>query len=1682
MKPSRLYPWRLRAALALIGTVLAIFASISANAQNIQWFSADVGTPTLPGSATVNGNGTITIVGGGDDIWNASDNCHYYYAWGSGQTWDAIVEVTAFDGPDFWSKCELMVRASDPAVGPRGPDSFLAMMATQNWIHNDGVTAAENAVIDQFRTASGGSADWKQAGNNPVPVYPGTWMGIHRNGSVFTIYYYLGATDPGKNFAVNWTKYIDIDTAGKNPPITGQDNATTWNWNPGYPDIVAVGVAVTAHNNTDTVGAIATIANLSATFPATQPPTAVGVTQPIQGVATNVLGGEASLSFVATNNAVPSTIATAYQWYKNGVAITGATNSFHTWLLDAGDDTAQFYCKAGCPPPYTSVPQVQSGTVTAKVLAGTKYSNGFRIEKFTSTGVSRTAVEQGNVPPATLIDIVPNTDSPGGLGNDYVTRVSGWFVAPTSDNYVFFLAADDDTDLFLSTDDKIANKKFIAQETAWSNMDNWLTSPGGSSVTQKRSDGFVDPVLGTAPGLIPLVAGHSYYFEEVHHQGGGGDCFTVTYQTATMMSSPTWATDFNDGTNSLIYAASNCMSYATIPATTLTWVSQPTNTQATAGFPAKFYARAVSDSEFSVKYQWYRGVPPTGALIAGATAANFASANTTAADDGATFYCVATTAENEFTLTSVTASVQVGLPVIEKGWALDEYWYTLNPGIGVFRTTKVVNGVNTVFLGSYANGPDHTIVQPRLEGNSHGDAGSDFTEKVSAIFYPPTTTEYVFFTCSDDDSDLYVSTDQYASNAVLVAQETGWSGSWQWLGVGGGSSVQNKCSATWTDGNGNTPWATGIHMNANQPYYVAIVHHEGGGGDNVEATFMTMAEFNASGATGPANGQYSRFTGNLIATYVPRAFSAEFTQQPGTVSAPLGGLATLTAVGVTDSLTPIGDNYDPRPEWNNFMVYQWLRDGVPIAGANKSTYAFGPVSPADSAIQFVCTCRAMGYTDNSSNPLWKTSSVANIVVTGNPVYETGFGVHEYWNSNPGRVTIENNAAGDPSWIMAVPGFAVNDAAVNFADNYSDELVGFFIPPSSGNYVFYINSDDDADLFLGTGPSASSRRLIAQETAWASGVLQWGASAGNAAQVRSDTFVDPATGLVPYASGIPLTGGQKYFLQAVHHEGGGGDYNCVTYTKFGDPTPANGTVSAIRGAALGTYVPKCSFVNVTTQPQSLAVENYVSSTFTAGAATDSIVPVGGEGDWRPFFNNFIQFQWYKNGTAVAGATTSAYTIPQVLPTDNNAQIYCAMRALGYGDNVGNPIWTNSQIATLTVNVTAPQLTYAAYYLNTNTVVFGQLAVNYITIAFSNPMDPVGLSNPGSYTLPAGVTLLSITVNSNDYRSVALAVSGPVTLPVNISVSPTLTGLGGGLALTGGTTVAVKSVPLTNGDIGPVPGQDPAWPGMMYVMGTNAYTIACEGSDIWDIADGFNFAWERKTGDFDVVVRQKTIKHTSNWAKGGLMVREDLTAGSRNWNIINDPLASDGIQAPDGSGPGASQIECNVRYTNDQATAGWVGEIPRGTAPAYPNAWVRIARKGSVLTAYSSTDGKSWTARATNDTAVVGTGVPLPSTVYIGLCTTAHNNDPVGSTFDQLRFLNVVDYDNYNSSYVYVPVTVGPTITATKSGSNINISWTPAGGTLLGSPALGAGANWQPIGTANPASVPITGAAQFFRVQE
>lgn len=112
---------------------------------------------------------------------------------------------------------------------------------------------------------------------------------------------------------------------------------------------------------------------------------------------------------------------------------------------------------------------------------------------------------------------------------NFVSVVSGWFVAPESGNYVFFTSGDDHGSLWLSTDESPANIKLIAQETTWSNGQNWATSDNADApLPPKRSDEFEGTEWPTG-NTITLVKDNKYYIESIYHEGGGGDANTATY-------------------------------------------------------------------------------------------------------------------------------------------------------------------------------------------------------------------------------------------------------------------------------------------------------------------------------------------------------------------------------------------------------------------------------------------------------------------------------------------------------------------------------------------------------------------------------------------------------------------------------------------------------------------------------------------------------------------------------------------------------------------------------------------------------------------------------------------------------------------------------------------------------------------------------------------------------------------------------------------------------------------------------------------------------------------------------------------------------------------------------------------------------------------------------------------------
>ncbi|MEN6333528.1 MAG: discoidin domain-containing protein, partial [Phycisphaerales bacterium] len=58
-----------------------------------------------------------------------------------------------------------------------------------------------------------------------------------------------------------------------------------------------------------------------------------------------------------------------------------------------------------------------------------------------------------------------------------------------------------------------------------------------------------------------------------------------------------------------------------------------------------------------------------------------------------------------------------------------------------------------------------------------------------------------------------------------------------------------------------------------------------------------------------------------------------------------------------------------------------------------------------------------------------------------------------------------------------------------------------------------------------------------------------------------------------------------------------------------------------------------------------------------------------------------------------------------------------------------------------------------------------------------------------------------------------------------------------------------------------------------------TMSAGGTDIWDVADQFRFAFKQLNGNGTLIAKVESLDNTNEWAKAGVMIREDLSAGSR-----------------------------------------------------------------------------------------------------------------------------------------------------------------------------------------------------------
>ncbi len=250
----------------------------------------------------------------------------------------------------------------------------------------------------------------------------------------------------------------------------------------------------------------------------------------------------------------------------------------------------------------------------------------------------------------------------------------------------------------------------------------------------------------------------------------------------------------------------------------------------------------------------------------------------------------------------------------------------------------------------------------------------------------------------------------------------------------------------------------------------------------------------------------------------------------------------------------------------------------------------------------------------------------------------------------------------------------------------------------------------------------------------------------------------------------------------------------------------------------------------------------------------------------------------------------------------------------------------------------------------------------------------------------VDTVQITMTNDVYVGVALTShnNGKLNLSKfsNLTLTTGSSGGGTGGGGTGGGTGGGPTgcQPLVGdwlfSDVGSV-----ALPGTAcFDQAANQFQIRAAGADIGGTADEFGFIYQTLSGNGEITVQLFDLQNTHSYAKGGLMIREDLSGNSRHAMIVVNQTKR------------AFQYRRTKGGTMQPTTGSWVG--PTYTHPV----WMRLSRDANVIWAYISQNGSTWSLVDTVQ-------IDFPQDVFVGIALTSHKAATYNSSeFNELTLVS------------------------------------------------------------------------------
>ncbi|MEI9982057.1 MAG: beta-1,3-glucanase family protein [Aliidongia sp.] len=557
------------------------------------------------------------------------------------------------------------------------------------------------------------------------------------------------------------------------------------------------------------------------------------------------------------------------------------------------------------------------------------------------------------------------------------------------------------------------------------------------------------------------------------------------------------------------------------------------------------------------------------------------------------------------------------------------------------------------------------------------------------------------------------------------------------------------------------------------------------------------------------------------------------------VSNPVGQLTSATAALTVTAATAPGIVTQPQSlsvllnqpasfsvtaNGSQPLTYQWQKNGANIAGATAASFAIAAVQTTDAASYSVVVSNVAGTVTSAAATLSLAPPGVNLALYGKATassYQDPVGMPASAAFDGNLTTRWGSAIGiDPSWIQIDLGSVQSfDRVILHWENAS--ATQYQILWSNDNSTWnlaYSTSNGVGGVEDFTFPTVQARyvRMNGQKRATQYGyslyefqiynVAQCGGPSERYTVLSPSTVLDNASHLTWQRQQYTLTQAGAQFTQplaASYCSGiqsrlptqsealaisGASAAQCAfpqgwnTWTST--PYPPNSSFAyTVSSSGTSNFAVADNFpgwalctagsgLAVTSQPNSQAVALGQPATFSVTASgTDPLT-----------------YQWFKNGTAISGATAASYTTPATVSGDNGAQFYAVITD-------ATSLSTTSNTVVLTLSGAAAARPVITTQPTPQTVAVGQAATFTVAATdtaaltyqwFKNNAAITGATT-ASYTTPVTVAGDTGTV----FYVVVTDSSGATATSNTALLTVTATGGGGGSSGPGVDVVAISA---------------------------------------------------------------------------------------------------------------------------------------------------------------------------------------------------------------------------------------------------------------------------------------------------